>query len=559
MLDQFGPLGPAEVRLIEGIGTGHLDPVGGGGLPPAGEAARRVRADLVRFLLLAHSGAPLMHEKGLRLGGAWITGVLDLEGCRVPRDIGLLDCRFEKTPVLRSAVIDTLAFDGSDLPGFEADRLEARGDLLFRSATVRGPISLRGSRIGGDLVFDGATLDNPHDRALSAERCSVRGSVLLRGAKVRGSLALPGARIGADLDLIGANLERPDGLALELDSVLVEGDVALRRAVVSGGASLVTARIGGDVDLTGAHISRAGEMAVNLDRTSVKGAFFLRSDAKIDGALSLNGANLGAILDEPACWPAKGDLRLNRCLYGALLGGAVESRTRLDWLSRQTPGRWGEDFWPQPYEQLAAVLGEMGHDEDKRRVLMVKERLARRARRGRASNAVTKALLAMKDAAMGVTTGYGRLPLLALVWIFVIWVTGAVYYSYLDHEYAVRPNAPVILRSPEWVLCAVSADGRAILPSLGQERAGLARPGEAQLACYLRQPEASAYPKFNAAMLSADAIVPGLGSGQKDFWSPDTRTAKGYAGKWFMYFQTVAGLALGLLAVAGFSGIVKSN
>jgi hypothetical protein len=60
-------------------------------------------------------------------------------------------------------------------------------------------------------------------------------------------------------------------------------------------------------------------------------------------------------------------------------------------------------------------------------------------------------------------------------------------------------------------------------------------------------------------MLSADAIVPGLGSGQKDFWSPDTRTAKGYAGKWFMYFQTVAGLALGLLAVAGFSGIVKSN
>ncbi len=60
-------------------------------------------------------------------------------------------------------------------------------------------------------------------------------------------------------------------------------------------------------------------------------------------------------------------------------------------------------------------------------------------------------------------------------------------------------------------------------------------------------------------MLSADAIVPGLGVGQKDYWSPDTRSNLGYAGKWFMYFQTVAGLALGLLAVAGFSGIVKSN
>jgi hypothetical protein len=558
-LGQFGQLGPAEVTLVEGVGTGAFDRVGAGGLPAAGDEARRVRGTLVRFLLLAYPGAPMMHEKGLRLGGAWITGVLDLEGCRVPRDIGLLDCRFEATPILRSAVIDTLSFDGSDLPGFAADRLEARGDLLFRSATVRGPISLRGSRIGGDLVFDAAMLENPGDRALSAERSSVRGGVLLRGAKVRGCLALPGARIGGDLDLVGAALERADGVALEADSVQLDGDAALRLAVISGGVSLVTARVGGDVDLTGAQVSRAGDMAVKLNRASVKGALFLRSGARIDGALSLNGADLGAIVDEPACWPATGDLLLNRCLYGALLGGAVEATTRLDWLSRQTPGRWGEDFWPQPYEQLATVLGEMGHDEDKRRVLIEKERLARRAKRGRAHNAAIRALLALKDALMGITTGYGRLPLLALVWIFVIWAIGAALYTYLDAENAVRPNAPVVLRSPEWVLCAVPLEARAILPSLGQERTGLAQPGEAQLACYRRQPEASAYPKFNAVMLSADAIVPGLGSGQKDYWSPDTRSPKGYAGKWFMYFQTLAGLALGLLAVAGFSGIVKSN
>lgn len=557
--DRFGPLSPAEVTLIEGIGNGTVDRVEGGSLPEAGDDGRRVRADLVRFLLLAGPDAPRMHEKGLRLGGAWITGVLDLEGCRVPHDIGLLDCRFDATPVLRSAVIDTLSFDGSDLPGLAADRLEARGDLLFRSAALGGPISLRGSRIGGDLVFDGATLDNPGGRVLSAERCAVRGSVFLRGARVRGGLALPGARIGGDLDLIGAVLERPDGLALETDSVQVEGDVALRRAVVTGEVSLVTARVGGDVDLTGARITRPGGMAVSLNRTTVAGALFLRSGARIDGALSLNGANLGAILDEPDCWPARGDLLLNRCLYGALLGGAVEARTRLDWLSRQSPERWGEDFWPQPYEQLATVLGQMGHDEDKRRVLIAKERLARRARRERAGSGATKAALALKDAVMSVTTGYGRLPLLALVWIIAIWGIGAVFYAQLDREHAMRPNSPVILRSPEWVLCAVPADRSAILPSLGQERAGLARPGEAQLACYRRQPEAAAYPKFNALMLSADAVVFGLGSGQKDYWSPDTRSTIGSAGKWFMYFQTVAGLALGLLAVAGFSGIVKSN
>jgi hypothetical protein len=558
-LDRFGVLGPAEITLIEGIGTGAVGRLTTAGVPAEGDESRRVRADLVRFLLLAHPGAPTIHEKGLRLSGAWITGTLDLEGCRVPRDIGLIDCRFEAAPVLLSAVIDTLAFDGSDLPGFDANRLEARGDLLFRFATVRGPISLRGGRIGGDLTFDGATLEYPGDRALSAERCSVRGGVLLRGAKVRGGLALPGARIGGDLDLVGLVLDRQEGAALDLDSVQVDGDVALRGATVSGGVTLVTARIGGDVDLSGAKVSRSPEIAVNLNRTTANGAFFLRSGAMIDGALSLNGASFGAIVDEPACWPGRGDLLMNRCLYGALLGGAVNSRSRLDWLARQTPTRWGEDFWPQPYEQLAAVFGQMGHDEDKRRVLIEKERLARRARRGRARNGATRAFLALKDAVLGVTTGYGRLPLLALVWIMVIWGAGAILYAYLDREYAVRPNAPVILRSPEWVLCAVPADSRATLPSLGQERAGLAMPGEPQLACYRRQPEASAYPEFNAVMLSADAVVPGLGSGQKDYWSPDTRTAKGYAGKWFMYLQTIAGLALGLLAVAGFSGIVKSN
>jgi hypothetical protein len=39
-------------------------------------------------------------------------------------------------------------------------------------------------------------------------------------------------------------------------------------------------------------------------------------------------------------------------------------------------------------------------------------------------------------------------------------------------------------------------------------------------------------------MLSADAIIPGSGSGQSAYWSPDTRVPAGYSGKWFMYFQT---------------------
>ena len=545
--------------MLVGLGNGTLDLLGAGGLPDEGDETRRVRAEFIRFLLLGGDDAPRMHEKGIRLSGAWIVGPLDLEGCRVPHDIGLLDCRFEATPILLSAIIDTMALDGSDLPGLMANRLDARGDLLFRSATIRGRVELRGARIGGDMVFDGASLDEAGDRALKAERISVRGGVLFRGATVRGCLALPGGRIGGDLDLMGIRIDCPDGPALEADAVQVDGDVILRRAAVTGSVSLVTARIGGDVDLTGSSVDRPDASAVDLGRANIAGAFFLRDGARVSGTLSLDGATLGAMVDDPASWPAKGDLRLNRCLYGAFLGSVVGAEERLDWLSRQTPERWGEDFWPQPYEHLARVLGEMGHDEDKRRVLIEKERLSRQARRRRATSPAWRFLLFVKDALMGLSTGYGRLPLLALVWIFGLWAAGTGLYVHLDRTGVMRPNSPVVLRSPEWVLCATPLDESAFLPSIGASRAGLALAGEKQLFCYRRQPEASAYPKFNAAMLSADAIIPGSGSGQSNYWSPDTRTQSGYWGKWFFYFQSIAGIALGLLAVAGFSGIVKSN
>lgn len=558
-LARFGPLGPAEIALVRGVGSGFFDQVGSGGLPEAGDESRRVRAELIRHLLLGGEGAPRMHEKGLRLGGAWIVGTLDLEGCRVPRDIGLLDCRFETTPVLLSAIIDTLAFDGSDLPGLSANRLDARGDLLFRAANIRGRIDLRGARIGGDLIFDGARLDAPGERVLQAERASVRGGALFRGAAIRGGIALPGARIGGALDLTGATAERPAALAIEADSAQIDGDVTLRLAAITGTVSLVTARIGGDMDLTGASVSNEGAVAVDLGRTSVGGAFFLQGEARVSGVLSLSGAKLGAIVDDPACWPAPGDLRLNRCLYGALLGSAVRASDRLDWLARQTPERWREEFWPQPYEQLAQVMGEMGHNEDKRRVLIEKERLVRRARRTRARTGALRLCLMLSDRLMGLTTGYGHLPLLAIVWMVVLWAAGSGVYARLDQISAMRPNAAVVLRSPEWVLCATPATDRVMLPSTDALRTGLAREGEAQLPCYRRQPEASAYPKFNAFMLSADAIIPGAGGGQANYWSPDTRSVSGYFGKWFMYFQTVAGIALGLLAVAGFSGIVKSS
>lgn len=555
-LADFAPFSDAEAVLIERLDDGGFDRLSVAG--PDGDEAQ-VRATLLRLLILGGPGAPPVHEKGVRLSGARIVGTLDLEGCRIPRDIGLVDCRFDGPLVLRSAILDTVFLDGSTLPGVLAERLEMRGDLFLRGARVDGPLSLPGARIGGALVADGATLDRPQDVALDAGGLDVRGGVLLRGAAVRGRLLLPGARLSGDFDLSGARIEADAMSAIEAGGTSVSGDVLLRHTEVAGEIRLDGLQVRGDVDLTAAQLSASEGEACRLFGASVTGAFILRQGARIDGLLNLNGASLGLVVDDPACWPAAGRLALNRCTYGGFLASPVDARTRLDWLARQAPGRWDDDFWPQPFEQLAAVLGAMGHNEDAGLVLFAKERLQRRARRRRAKSWALRTMLWLRDGMLRITVGYGRRSLMVLLWLIGLWLAGTGVLAFAWAEHAIRPSPPVVLRSPEWLLCGVPQGETLSSPSLPGPRAGLAGPGQPQLACYLAQPEAESYPAFNPWMLALDSLVPAVDTGQPDYWSADTRFAAGVVAKAVTYVLTVAGWALGLLAVAGFTGLVRSR
>jgi uncharacterized protein YjbI with pentapeptide repeats len=118
------------------------------------------------------------------------------------RDIWLKDCRFDTIPVFRSSIIDRLFLDGSLLPGLQAERLEARGGMYLRGAHITSEVRLSDSRLGGNLVCDGATIQFRGGFALNAEGIEAR-NVFLRGADVRG-INMRGARLEADLDCAGA-------------------------------------------------------------------------------------------------------------------------------------------------------------------------------------------------------------------------------------------------------------------------------------------------------------------------------------------------------------------
>jgi hypothetical protein len=59
-------------------------------------------------------------------------------------------------------------------------------------------------------------------------------------------------------------------------------------------------------------------------------------------------------------------------------------------------------------------------------------------------------------------------------------------------------------------------------------------------------------------MYSLDTLLPVLDMGQRTYWRPNPAKPGGRVAINYFYFQSVVGWALSLLAVAGFSGLVKS-
>ena len=60
-------------------------------------------------------------------------------------------------------------------------------------------------------------------------------------------------------------------------------------------------------------------------------------------------------------------------------------------------------------------------------------------------------------------------------------------------------------------------------------------------------------------MYSLDALFPVLQIGQKEFWRPDPAKRWGSFTMAYFYLQATVGWALSLLAIAGFSGLVRSR
>lgn len=472
-LEDFENLTVAEQKIRDEIDSGQIIKLGNGSLPDinAGDE-RKVSAEFIRYLALGGCDKCRAHEKGIMIEGAIIEGILDLEGCVLDRSLVLARCHVLDMPNLARITLDTLSFACSHLHnGLMADGLEAKGDVFLQQVEASRGVRLLGAELGGDLYCDGATFDGTKDR---------------------------------------------EGHAFSIDGLEAKGSLFFQQVFATGAVRLVGIKLSGSLFCDGTTIfcrqkdSYGNATALDLQNAIIQKMIALRNLGRIVGTVNLSSATVGQLIDDMSSWPSHGDLVLNHFSYGAFPVEPVDAKNRLEWLARQNPSKFRQNFWPQPYEQLAKVLREMGHEADARKVLIEKEKLQRAARR-KPMAWFRRFFYWCLDEILNVTMRYGRRPLLAFAWLSIFWSIGVIVFN----------------------LAAMAGAFSATSEGL---------------------------PKFNTFIYSADTLLPIIDFGMQNAWMPNEDVKQwGLIAQYYLWFQIAIGWGLSLLAVAGFSGLVKSD
>ncbi|MBI2718055.1 MAG: hypothetical protein HYX36_04730 [Rhizobiales bacterium] len=213
------------------------------------------------------------------------------------------------------------------------------------------------------------------------------------------------------------------------------------------------------------------------------------------------------------------------------------AKARLRWLGLQDTGKSGGEFWPQTYEICARVLREMGRPDEARNILIEKECLLRQTERNR-TPAPRRQLKWLRDRLLGATIRYGHAPMQAIVWLADFWIFGSLIFGLAYSNGAIKPTPATSLPLAAWKQCSDVA-------------------GESRGDCFLRQPDAVDFPRFNSAVFAIDTLVPAVSMNMRGNWTPDESKPIGRVVQIYLWIQVLVGWALTFLTVAGFSGLVK--
>jgi len=537
-----------EARLIGAVIGGDLDAEGGTFRNPNGKA---LSADRIKLTGSAFLSEGFNAEGEVRLVGATIGGQLSaIRGtfknskgdALIAEDIEVIgeiilgngfhaEGRVQLPNATIGSGLDARGgtFINSVGDALSADRIKVRGEVLLGDGfDAEGEVLLRGATIGGNLDADGGkfkslkpnkSLDQT-GHALGADRIEVNGSVFMRkGFSAEGEVRLPGAIIGGNLEATGGTFKNLNGKALIADRIEVHGNVFLNdKFVAEGEVGLPDAEITGQLGVADAWLD-----ALVLQSAHVTGPFFWRDIHKDPNprfpnkewkpSLDLTNAKVAALVDQEASWPEKTELRLDGFVYDRIAEAPTDATSRIRWIHLQPD--WLE-FRPQPYEQLIAVLRQMGHNDQIAEVAIAEQwDLRKRGHLGLWSW--------IKNWVLYLAVGYGYRAWQAFIWILALVVFGSYVFAHAH-------SANMVVPSEEEAYERSKSDK---LPPF--------------------------YPRFQAIFYSIDVVLP-FDLGQRTHWRlaerwPGDRWYRLY--EWYSLGQLVVGWLLLLVAAAVPAGLIK--
>ncbi|MGE0774208.1 MAG: hypothetical protein AB7G25_06315 [Sphingomonadaceae bacterium] len=311
-LRAFEPLWPAERTLLEQCAVGGVAHISDGA-PRTRTDENVVRADFIRFLAVESGRAVHVHEQGIRLGGAFIEGELNLNQC-VIRSLELRYCRFQADIKAIDARIGSLTLSGSAVCGMRCDRMEVAGAVFLDSNfKASGAIRLHDAKIGS-LNCAGARLGDGKD-ALLCDGIYVAGVVnLSRGFRAYGEVSFIGSTIDGDLICTDGSFRDQEN-AILCDRSNIKGNVNLNgKFLASGIVSFAGARIKGNLDCSGGKFS-SEKIAIHAARAKIEGDVFLRQEFHSNGLVKFSGSEI------------RGDFDCDNGKFNKNEGGALDCHT----------------------------------------------------------------------------------------------------------------------------------------------------------------------------------------------------------------------------------------
>ena len=257
---------------------------------------RRVRAEVLRALLLGAVRPVAGSVPKLQLAGALIEGILDVRGGNIECVAALTNCYFTDELQLADARARTIDLSGSTLSLLDVTSARIDGDLVLDDCHIKN-VECSSTRITATLSLAGAHLAAPYGVAFNGDALTVDGYIMCdERLQVEGAIRFPGARIGGEVILNGACIRNPGGQVLNCERASVGGGFYCRKLDTEGETNLLGANIGSQLVFSGARLSNQFGMALAADTVTAGAGIFCHEGFQAKGEVRLLGARVNGQL-----------------------------------------------------------------------------------------------------------------------------------------------------------------------------------------------------------------------------------------------------------------------